>query len=108
MLALLVLSVAVPLRSWLRQSDQNAQLAAEVDTREQRVAELEAQLRDWEDPDFIEEQARDRLHYVYPGETGYIVTDGEEPARTAAPPQTPALPGSWYERLWRSVEDSAS
>ena len=106
LLAIVVLSLAVPLRSWLRQTDENAALAAEVHQRQQRITELEAELDRWEDDAYVEKQARERLHWVYPGETSYIVTDGteEEPGDLPKPTGTS---GSWYERLWQSYTESA-
>ncbi len=56
------LSVAAPLRTLVRQSDENAQLAAEVSDREGHIAELESELAKWKDPAFVEQQVRDRLH----------------------------------------------
>ena len=38
------------------------------------VAGLEQELADWEDPAFVIAQARSRLHFVFPGEVGYVAT----------------------------------
>lgn len=107
-LAVVVLSLAVPLRSWLRQSDENAAIAADVAAREQRIAELDAQLEQWGDPVFVEQQARERLHWVRPGEIGYVVVDPNAEDEQDAQPEWAGMPGSWYERLWRSYENSAT
>jgi hypothetical protein len=32
----------------------------------------------WQDPNYIKSQARERLHFVMPGERQYIVTGGDE------------------------------
>lgn len=106
-LAVVVLSLAVPLRSWLRQSDENAALAADVAAREQRIADLDAQLEQWRDPAYVEEQARERLHWVRPGEIGYVVTDPNAVEEQDKETEVVGMPGSWYERLWRSYEESA-
>lgn len=107
-LAVVVLSLAVPLRAWLRQSDENTALAADVAAREQRIAELDEQLTQWSDPAYVEQQARERLRWVRPGEIGYVVTDPEAEAQQDAETENLGMPGSWYERLWRSYEDSAT
>jgi cell division protein FtsB len=107
-LAVVVLSLAVPLRAWLRQSDENTALAAEVAAREQRIAELDEQLSQWGDPAYVEQQARERLRWVRPGEIGYVVIDPEAEAQQEAETENVGMPGSWYERLWRSYEDSAT
>ncbi|MCB0914332.1 MAG: septum formation initiator family protein [Actinobacteria bacterium] len=104
----IALSLAVPLRSFVRQSDDNAALAAEVAAKERSIAELQADVERWRDDAFVEEQARSRLNYVYPGETAYVVVDadgdtpGKLPTKAAAEQQS----GSWYERFWTSVEQS--
>jgi cell division protein FtsB len=102
------LSVAAPLRTLVRQSDENAQLASEVADRENHIAELEAELNKWKDPAFVEQQVRDRLHYAKPGEVGYTVLGAPTADSTDHLGQLPAEEsgGSWYERLWRSVERS--
>lgn len=102
------LSVAAPLRTLVRQSDENAQLASEVADREDHIAELEAELNKWKDPAFVEQQVRERLHYAKPGEVGYTVLGAPTEDRTDHLGQLPAEEsgGSWYERLWRSVERS--
>ena len=105
-LAMVVMSLAVPLRSWLRQGDENAALAADVAAREQRIAELQDEVSRWKDDAYVEKQARERLHWVYPGETSYIVMGAqEEQQQELAPPTGDS--GSWYERLWQSYEESA-
>src|SRR5205823_3711751 len=76
-LALLVcalgLSVSVPLRTYLSQREELA-------TQRQKQAELTRQVRELEqrrvelsDPAQVEAEARERLGYVRPGETPYIV-----------------------------------
>ena len=37
------------------------------------VDELEAEIARWDDPAYIEAQARDRLYYVFPGDRSYLV-----------------------------------
>lgn len=107
-LAVVVLSLAVPLRAWLRQSDENAAIAADVAAREQRIAELDAQLEQWGDPAYVEQQARERLSWVRPGEIGYVVIDPNAEEEQDKQTESVGIPGSWYERLWRSYEDSAA
>jgi cell division protein FtsB len=102
-----VLSVAVPLRNYLAQRgalddtvQQQERLHEEVDGLERRKAQLS-------DPAQVEVEARDRLRYVRPGETPYVV---QLPSSTPAPPPPDesvvprAAPDSqWYGELWSSV-----
>lgn len=104
----IVLGLAAPLRSFVRQTDQNSQLAAGLVDQQQRVDQLEQEAQRWRDDSFVEQQARTRLHYIRPGETGYVVIGGEDPApkdpRVLAPPQQDSP--SWYDKLWSGVQEA--
>jgi cell division protein FtsB len=72
-LAALVVTLAIPLRAWMSQQAEIAALEADVAQSRERVESLRAELKDWEDPAFVIAQARSRLHFVFPGEVGYVV-----------------------------------
>ena len=72
-LAALVVTLAIPLRAWMSQQAEIAALEADVAQSRERVESLRAELEDWEDPAFVIAQARSRLHFVFPGEVGYVV-----------------------------------
>lgn len=83
MLGLLVIAVLVlapTLSSVLEQRQQLADLQASVDRQQQQVDELREQRARWDDPSYIRAQARDRLLYVMPGETSYLVIDDGAPS----------------------------
>jgi len=85
-LALIVLSVVVlapSLRILVEQQQQIAELRAAVEEKEASVAELEDNVTRWDDPAYIESQARDRLNYVYPGDYTYLVIDDGETVTTS-------------------------
>lgn len=103
------------LRAYLGQRAELAALEQELVAAQERQADLRAELERWEDPAYVEAQARSRLSYVMPGETAYRVIDPEvvvEPPAvegTTSPETGPALPvgGSgtpWYTTIWDSVE----
>jgi cell division protein FtsB len=105
-LVVLGVSYAYPLRTWIEQRADLAALAAERAELEQRTVDLEAQQQRWEDPAYVRAQARERLHFVLPGETVYIVVrpSGGTGAGGAAPDvPVAAQDGSWYGRLWGTV-----
>ncbi len=94
--------------------DQRAQindLRAERDTAQTQVDDLNAQLARWNDPPFVVAQARERLAYVFPGETPYRVVDPEV-ARPAAEGSVDAVragetdvnDGPWYDKMWASIQ----
>ena len=76
MLGLIVFAVIVlapSLRTIVEQQQQIADLRASVEANEQQVTDLEGDIARWEDPAYIEAQARERIYYVYPGEFSYLV-----------------------------------
>lgn len=101
-LAALVVTLAIPLRAWLAQRSEIAALESDVAGARERVAELQAQLEDWEDPAFVVAQARSRLHFVFPGEVGYVVL-GEDDRPIMASDAPTSEDGAWYSRLWESA-----
>ncbi len=104
---LLAISLAYPLREYLSQRSDISDYRAKVSEQEARVAELRAQHERWEDEAYVEAQARERLHYVMPGETSYVVLEADEaPAQDGVvEAQAPAAARSpWFTDLWNSVE----
>jgi cell division protein FtsB len=104
----LVVSAALPLRELLAQRGQIATAEQAQTARLERVAALEEQRRALDDPTHVQALARERLHYVMPGETAYIVLAPEGGAVTADPAKAqvvPAGPGApWWSQLWGSVQ----
>ncbi len=105
-LAVMVLSLAVPLRKFIRQSDENSQLAQELDTKQARVGELEQRVKQWEQPAFVASQARERLHFVFPGEVAFTVLGDGRPPVIGTPPKSKEQSEGWYSRMWNSVRDA--
>ncbi len=104
---LLAISLAYPLREYLAQRGDISEYRATVAAQEKRVTELRRQHERWNDPAYVEAQARERLHYVFPGETAYIVLGAEKaPAQDGViePEQTQSTRSPWFTDLWHSVE----
>jgi hypothetical protein len=106
-LAVLGLSYANALRTYLSQQRDIAVLEAETSAKAASIAELEDEIARWDDPDYVRAQARARLGWVLPGETGYQVigADGQlvaSPAEQTAAAETSQEP--WYERVWASLK----
>ena len=109
----LVVSAALPLREYLSQRSQIEDARHRLEAKELRVKALEKQLKLLQDPDFVREQARTRLHYVQPGEIAYVViAPSAQPARAgsaalrgaaATGPESP-----WYSQVWGSVRAADS
>lgn len=105
-LALLVLTLAVPIRSWFAQRAEIADLQASVQKAEGQVAAMEVLRQRWEDPAFIAAEARRRLHFVLPGEIGYTVIGIEQQAGEQATEQTQGPAGPWYAALWSATRQA--
>jgi cell division protein FtsB len=110
-LCALVVALAYPMRQYIAQRSDIADQRREAQQAEKKVEQLREEKARWEDPDYVRARARDRLHYVLPGETGYEV---------AAPPPTAADPSAqhratdddaaahrpWYDNLWDGVDQA--
>jgi cell division protein FtsB len=103
--AALVVTLAIPVRAWLSQRAEIAALEADVAQARERVAGLEQELEDWQDPAFVIAQARSRLHFVFPGEVGYVVL-GEDDRPISPDVEAPGDDSPWYERLWESTRQA--
>ncbi|MFT2750789.1 FtsB family cell division protein [Clavibacter sp. Sh2036] len=95
-LVLLVLTVVVlapGLRIYLEQRQQLSSLQSAVDAQKQTIAQLQDQRARYDDPAFLKAQVRDRLFYVMPGETSYLVRGlpamGGQAAATTTPDGAP-------------------
>ncbi len=68
----------------LEQRRDIAALEAQVAEQRANVESLEAEVARWDDPAYIEAQARDRLFFVYPGETSFVLLDDRSALETAS------------------------
>ncbi|MGF1663976.1 MAG: septum formation initiator family protein [Kineosporiaceae bacterium] len=98
------LTLAPQVRLYVDQERRQAALEQEIDERRTSVADLEGQLGLWGDDAFVAAQARERLNYVMPGETGYVVALPEEPADAAGPADEEPADGPWYRRVWTDFQ----
>jgi cell division protein FtsB len=109
-LVILTISYASSLRIYFAQAHEIAATKAEIAEREQRIRELQGDLARWDDEPYLRTQARERLGWVVPGETGYIVVGadgrplgGGAAISAEAAPDKPAQ-DAWWSKLWGSVE----
>jgi cell division protein FtsB len=107
----LVVSAALPLREFLSQRADIRHLEQSQAAARARIAQLEEQKAQLADPDYVAALARDRLHFVRPGETAYVVlapsaapATAAEARRAASAPAGPEAP--WYSQLWGSVRSA--
>ncbi len=101
-----VLMLALPAREYLRQRGEIHAAAITAQEEERKVDSLQKQLGQWQNPDYVREQARRRLHYVLPGEVGYVVLGANDapPDINNSQPDKPVEQAPWYAQLWNSVQ----
>jgi cell division protein FtsB len=106
----LVVILASPFQTYLNRRASVAAAERQQQQLNAHVAELQHETDQWNDPAFLERQARVRLQYIRPVDTLYTVLDANgtplsPPA--AAPAEKTARDGhrpSWNSALWSSVQ----
>jgi cell division protein FtsB len=100
----IALSLAYPVREYIAQRREIAQLRVQQRQVQQQVEQLAQQKQRLGDESYVRREARRRLHMCDPGAKCYIVLgggqDGGQDAGRKSPPVTPP----WYVTLWRSVD----
>lgn len=103
--ALLVLALSVPVRAWLSQRAEVAALSTDIAASSERIAELQTELARWSDPAFVSTEARRRLHFVLPGEIGYVtISPDGQPAEAVLSEAAASAPRGWHSVVWESIE----
>jgi len=100
----IALSLAYPVREYIAQRRQIDQLQAERGQLIASLRKLEALQGRLNDPAYIEQLARNKLHLCMKGTTCYVVIGdhtGHHGTKTDAASITP-----WYERVWQSVQQA--
>ncbi|MEU0601868.1 septum formation initiator family protein [Streptomyces sp. NPDC006393] len=100
----LVVALAYPMRQYVGQRADIADLKRQKRQAQERVEQLRDQKARWQDDAYAEQQIRQRLHYVLPGETGYIVVDPGAAKQSRTEQGTARRP--WYTNVWYGVDKS--
>jgi cell division protein FtsB len=100
------LVLAPPIQHYFTQRAQINALQAQVDSDRSALEAARLELTRWQDPEYVKAQARERLHFVMPGERQYIVTgtpngDGEVTTNKVADQLEDGSP--WYTRMIASI-----
>jgi len=108
-LFLMALTIAPPIKHYFTQRAQISALKSQVESNNVALEQARKDLLMWRDPEFIKSQARERLHFVLPGERQYIVTDSEgqytqESGTTVANKIPDGQP--WYARMIASITET--
>ncbi|MEW2116844.1 septum formation initiator family protein [Streptomyces sp. NPDC005474] len=101
-LCTLVVALAYPIRQYVSQRADIAETERERDQASRRVEQLRDLKARWQDDAYAKQQIRQRLHYVMPGETGYIVIDPDAAKQSRA--DLGAADRPWYANVWDGVD----
>ena len=108
-MVVLLFSYATTLRVYFNQQYRIAEAREQIAQHEQSISSLEDEVERWNDPEYVKIQARERLGWVVPGETGFRVIGpdgqpyggGSQIGAAQLPPGEYAK--TWWERMWGSV-----
>ncbi|WP_329338253.1 septum formation initiator family protein [Streptomyces sp. NBC_00663] len=100
----LVVALAYPIRQYVSQRAEIGDLQRQQEQARQRVEQLRDLKARWQDDAYAEQQIRQRLHYVMPGETGFVVVDPGSAQQSRA--ERGAADRPWYSNVWDGVDKS--
>ncbi|PRY28080.1 FtsB family cell division protein [Pseudosporangium ferrugineum] len=102
-LVALALAYTYPVRVYLAQESEIAQMQADQAAQQARIKGLQEEVDKWKDQEYVRIQARDRLFYVRPGEVPLLVLNDPAGAARDAGRTAAGSPDRWYDTLWGSV-----
>jgi cell division protein FtsB len=108
---ILALTIAPPVKHYFTQRAQISALKAQLSADNTALQKAREELLLWQDPEYIKSQARERLHFVLPGERQYIVTDGQtNTSQNGSTKIASSLADGqpWYARLIASISETGN
>lgn len=107
---LLIVFLAAPTtKIYLDQRAEMQALEQSISENQTERDDLKRQVQLWEDPEYIRQQARERLLMVEPGQRSYLVVGGDtvgDQAPQSSAVQEEADRAAWADALWDSVLDA--
>ena len=107
----LALTIAPPVKHYFTQRAQINALKAQLSADNTALQQAREELLLWQDPEYVKSQARERLHFVLPGERQYIVTEGQTDSTqegTTKIASSLADGQPWYSRLIASISETGN
>ncbi|KUL28973.1 FtsB family cell division protein [Streptomyces regalis] len=98
----LVVALAYPIRQYVSQRADIADMQRQKEEAAERVEKLRDTKARWQDDAYARQQIRQRLHYVLPGETGFIVIDPDAAKQSRT--ELGAADRPWYTNIWDGVD----
>ncbi len=110
-LFVLALTIAPPVKHYFTQRAQISALKSQLSADQTALQKAQNELLLWQDPEYVKSQARERLHFVLPGERQYIVTEGETDAAQSGTTKIASSLADgqpWYSRLIASISETGN
>lgn len=101
-----LLTIAMPLRNYFEQRNEIRQVTASIQQKQQRKEQLIGELDKYRSQAYQQEQARNRLGVIAPGEVAFRIIDPEmqkEDTVTTKKSAENAKPQPWFDTLWGSI-----
>jgi cell division protein FtsB len=111
LVVLLLVLLASPLHRYFGSRSDVQHAGQQLRDDQADLAKMNAQLRRWSDPGYIQQQARVRLQYAMPGDTVYIVTGAGQPSdiqTSNKKAKAKAADDTWNQKLWETVQKAGS
>jgi cell division protein FtsB len=108
---ILALTIAPPVKHYFTQRAQISALKSQLSADNSALEKARQELTLWQDPEYVKSQARERLHFVLPGERQYIFTEGKTDAEQNGTTKiaTSLADGQpWYSRLIASISETGN
>ncbi|MDN5632085.1 septum formation initiator family protein [Glutamicibacter protophormiae] len=109
--ATLIVFLAAPTaKIFIDQHTQITELRSSIAEEQDRQQQLKREEQLWGDDSYVEQQARERMSYVMPGESAYVVVGAQPDVHQgveSSAEQVEAGKPAWGDGLWQSVVDSA-
>lgn len=106
----LALFLAPPIKNYFTQRAQISALESQLSSDYAALEAARQELMLWKDPEYIKSQARERLHFVMPGERQYIVIgeEGDVDPSASTAKVVEGLPEGqpWYIRMIASISEA--
>ena len=98
------ISLALPMRDLVNQRNRINALYDRQAQAQAELKELNKQIAKWNDPAFVAVQARERLHFVMPGQVGYVVLEAEAAPVLYQGTVTQKRSRAWYTAVWGGIQ----
>lgn len=101
--AVVLASLALPVRDLVAQRNRINDLHARAEVANAELKAVNAEIAKWNDPAFVATQARERLHFVLPGQVGYVVLEADAAPVFYKGKVATQRSESWYGAVWGGI-----